>query len=118
MTWPSKHSASQRTRSSERSQSPGWKSENGSGRVAVRGHVVGLDRRHLAMRFVRQEVLAVRLDQFRMPLNDQQILRVLVLGLVGEVVAAGDERALVDDDDLVMSNGVAGVDQRRQSRHC
>src|SRR5437868_6262365 len=37
------------------------------------------------------------------------------VGMVGEVVAAGDDDLLIDDDDLVMRDGVSGIDQRVQS---
>ena len=41
-----------------------------------------------------QEVVPVRLDQLRVALEDEQVLGVLMLGLIGEVVTAGDQRAL------------------------
>jgi hypothetical protein len=38
--------------------------------------------------------------------NDDQVLRITLLGTLGEVEAAGDDGFPVDDDDLVVGNGV------------
>ncbi len=42
--------------------------------------------------------------------DHQQILGVVLLGVLGKVEAAGDDRRPVDDHDLVVRDGVLGVD--------
>src|SRR4051812_28204337 len=79
------------------------------GRPAVL-HLAFLDLRWLGVFAVLEEVLAVPLHQVGVPADDQDVLGVLVLRLVGEVIAAGHEHLLVDDDDLVVRNRVIVID--------
>ena len=59
-------------------------------------------------------VFEVRLGElFRA--DDQQVLRVLLLGRLGEVERAGDYDRPVDDDDLVVGDGMPGVDVGRDA---
>ena len=60
-----------------------------------------------------EEVRAVMLDHFGISLDEHDIFRVLVLSLVREVVAARDKDFLIDNDDLVMRDGVFRIDPRQ-----
>jgi hypothetical protein len=42
--------------------------------------------------------------------NDQEILRVLLLGRFCEVKGAGDDGVLIDDHDLIVGDRVLGID--------
>ena len=85
------------------------------GRVGGMGCRCGLAFRGAGVRLVRLEIPVVSVDQVRVALDDQQVLRVFRLGLMGEVEAAGDERGAVDEHDLVVGDGVVGVDERGQA---
>jgi hypothetical protein len=45
----------------------------------------------------------------------QQVLRVMLLRRSGEVEGAREDHAVIDDHDLVMRNGVLGVNERRDA---
>src|SRR5437879_766317 len=54
--------------------------------------------------------VAVKLpDQLGKTLEDEQVLGVLVLGLVREIETAGDDRRAIDHHNLVMCDGVVRV---------
>lgn len=50
-----------------------------------------------------------------MPLDHQQVFRIVYLSSPGEVEAASDEGFSVDQDDLVMSDGMLAVDVDRDA---
>jgi type 1 glutamine amidotransferase len=77
--------------------------------------VGGLRFGRLAVRLVGGEAFVVGLEQVRMTLDDQQVLGVLCLRLVREIKATRDQRPFIDDHDLVVSDGVLGIDVRRQA---
>jgi hypothetical protein len=45
--------------------------------------------------------------------NGQEVFRVLLLRRLGEIEAPGKDRVAVDDHDLVVGDGVLGVDPHR-----
>ena len=49
-----------------------------------------------------------------MALDDDEVLGVVRFGARREIEAAGDDRSAVDQHDLVVGDGVMGVDDRRQ----
>lgn len=59
---------------------------------------------------VEPEVCVVAGVELWPAVDHQQVFSVAVLGLVGEVEAAGDDRLAVDQDDLVVGDRVLGVD--------
>src|ERR1700730_17323647 len=63
-----------------------------------------------AMGLVVKEIIAIALDQVTVALEDQQVLGVFTLRLVGEVEAARYDHLLVNNHDLVMCDGVLGID--------
>ena len=62
------------------------------------------------------EVLLVGRHQPGLALDDQQVFRIVLLGRLREVEAAGDDRRLVDQDDLVVGDSVLVVDEDRDAR--
>lgn len=56
------------------------------------------------------EVIEVLLHKRRVAPNDEHVLRVLLLRSFREIERAGDHHRLVDDHNLVMGDGVLGVD--------
>src|SRR6266851_1164119 len=64
----------------------------------------------LAVRFVLREIRTIGFEQFGMAFDDEHVLGVFHLGLVREIEAAGDQNPAVDDHDLVVGDGVLGVD--------
>ena len=59
------------------------------------------------------EVRIIRRRQFRVAGDYHQVFRVGFLGLLGEIEGAGDHRAVVDHDHLVVGDWVLAVDIRR-----
>ena len=75
----------------------------------------GLDLGRLAMLLVRGEILAVGLDQLGLAFDDKQVFGVFMLGLVGEIEAARDQGAPVDNHDFIVGDGVMGINERGQA---
>ena len=67
------------------------------------------------MSLVLVEVPDVLPDENPVAFQDQQVLGVFVLCGRGEVETAGDQHRTVDDHDLVVGDGVLGVDQDRDA---
>src|ERR1051326_324852 len=59
--------------------------------------------------FMSVPILSVALSQLRV-VNDQQVLSVILLGGLGKIEGAGQDKVAVKDHDFVVSNGVGGVD--------
>lgn len=59
-------------------------------------------------------VVKIRFDEVRRA-DDEEVLRVLLLGCLGEVERAGDDDRPVDKDDLVVGNGMLGIDVSRDA---
>src|SRR6266480_4092637 len=57
------------------------------------------------------EILMIRGGQVGVILDDQEILRVALLGGLGEVEGAGEHSRAVEDHDLVVGDGVLVVDE-------
>src|SRR5436190_17088817 len=68
--------------------------------------------RRLAVCAVALKVLPISLGQLGVPLDDDEVLGVFMLGLIGEIEAARDDSAVVDNHHFVMGDGVFGVDER------
>ena len=62
------------------------------------------------------EVLLVGRHQLGLALDYQQVFRIVLLGRLREVEAPGDNRRLVDQDDLVVGDSVFVVDEDRDAR--
>jgi hypothetical protein len=65
----------------------------------------------LAMLGVRLPVLRI-LRRQRLVSDDQEVLRIFLLGGFREIETPRDEGLAVDDDDLVMGNGMLGINLR------
>src|SRR6266498_5018773 len=52
----------------------------------------------------------------RLAAGDLDVLRILVLGGLGIIERAADDDLPIDDDDLIMGNGMLGIDQRGDPR--
>jgi hypothetical protein len=57
------------------------------------------------------EVLLVGRHQLGLARDHQQVLRVVLLGALGEVEAPSDDRRLIDEDYLVVGDPVLVVDE-------
>ena len=75
-----------------------------------------LDLGRLTVAFVRGEIAAIERHQFGMAFDNEQVLGVLGLGLVGEVEAAGDNRSAVDHHDFVVGDGMRSIDNDWDTR--
>src|SRR5438132_10119313 len=75
-------------------------------RIALRGSAMG---------FVLKKILVVSTDQLGTVPDHHQVLGVLVLGRPSQVETAGDQDSPIDDEDLVVSDGMLGVDERLQA---
>ena len=85
----------------------------GTTRHASRPRPSTLASKRFRMAQVVLEVLAIGFVQFRAVAKDQQILGVAVFGGGGEIEAAGDDRAAVDQHDFVVSDLVLRIDECR-----
>ena len=75
------------------------------------GGACGFSARHLAVR-LHQKILTVRANQFGVAFHHQQVLGILPFCLMCEIEAAGNERALIDDHHLVVSDRVLRIKSR------
>ena len=65
--------------------------------------------------FVDVKILTIAPSQIGLTFEHEQVFRVFLLGLVREVETAGQDLMAIDDDDFVVSDGMLGVDEWRQT---